>query len=461
MNGIYTLFASNCELPVYDIVRKTSRFRFGQILEKTQWFSPQEVALLQNKNLRALLTHAYHTVPYYRKVFRERGLRPNEFKSPTDLAKLPELTKEDIRKNFNDLISRSIPKDKLVSSQSGGTGSPIKFYSTREKLSWEVAAEYRAYDWAGYRFGDRCFMFWGSPIDLAKSSAIVRRFTRIMERVTIADTFFISDAVLGKFAHQLRKFRPRIVRGYSSSVFMMAKYLAENGIDDIRPKAVITSAETLFDYMRKTIEAAFGCPVFDYYGSREIGAIAAECEEHSGYHITAENVVVEFVNKSEPVVPGEKGMMLVTNLRNFAMPFIRYNIGDVGKPAGELCSCGRGLPLASSIEGRVSDFVAVYDKQRGHVVPIGPFYPVIISAIMHLPLKDCQVIQETLNRLVIRIVKDDGFSQKHTDFLVDYMHRFLGSDVDIEIEFVDFIPPLPSGKRSNFISRINPFVGNA
>lgn len=457
MSRFYPLFAQNFVVPVYDIARGTSRFKFGRVLQKTQWLPCEQIERLQTKSLRVLLKHAYETVPYYRKIFRERGLKPSDMKSVDDLAKLPILTKADIRKNFRDLVSPSFPRNKLIPYKTGGTGNPIQFYVTKEQLSWEVAAEYRAYGWANYRLGDRCFMFWGSPIDKSKYQSVIGHLTKTLERISFADTYFISDEVLSRFAYLLGRFNPEIIRGYATSVYMVAKYLLEKGIDYVRPKAVITSAETLFDSNRKVIEEAFGCSVFDHYGSREIGALATECEEHSGYHISAENVVFEFVREGEHVAAGEKSMILVTSLRNFGMPFIRYEIGDVGIPSNEECNCGRGLPLISSIEGRMADFMAVYDKRKGCVVPVGPVYPLVELASMHVPLESYRVIQEELNRVVIKAVKGRGYSQKHTDFLVEYMHKFLGDNVMVEVEFMDYIPPLPSGKRSQVISKVNPF----
>jgi len=456
MSRFYPLLVQNFVLPVYDMVRGTSRFKFSRMLQKTQWLPRKEIERLQTRNLHALLKHAYETVPYYRRIFRERGLTPSEIKSVNDLVKLPILTKTDVRKNFEDLVSRGFPS-RLISKKSGGTGNQIKFYITNEQLSWEVAAEYRAYGWAGYRLGDRCFMFWASPMDLSAYSNMVRRFTKDFERILVGDTYVMSNEALSRFAYLLGKFNPEIIRGYTTSVYMMAKYLLEKGVCHVRPRAVITSAETLFDFMRKTIEKAFGCPVFDYYGSREVGALAAECEEHSGYHISAENVVLEFVSEGEHVTTGEKGLILVTSLRNFGMPFIRYNIGDVGRPSDEVCSCGRSLPLISSIEGRVSEFMAVYNRGLGRVVPVGPVYPIIIYALMHVPLDAVRVIQEGLDKVVVKAVKGKAFSQEHLDFLINYMHKFFGDNITIEIEFVDCLPPLPSGKRSVFVSKIDPF----
>lgn len=460
MSKVYSLFANDLLLPVYDLSRGTARFRFGHVLKNTQWFSKRQIENLQNKNLKVLLKHAYETVPYYRQSFKNRHLVPDDIKNIDGLAKLPVLTKEDIRRNLWNLVSRGFPRKKLIPCQSGGTGDPIRFFITREASSWEIAAEYRAYSWAGFSRGDRCFLFWASPLDMAKSGAMIKRFTNALERITVADTYVITDEVLDRFIQLLRKSQPEIIRGYASSVFMIAKRMVEKGIADVAPRAVITAAETLFEPMRGTIEAAFGCPVYDYYGTREVGAIAAQCGEHSGYHISAENVVVEFADEEENyerVGAGERGVILLTGLRNFGMPLIRYKIGDVGKSSSELCGCGRGLPLMSSIEGRVSDFMAYYDEALRRVVPVGPMYPIIISVVMHMPVENCQVVQENINRLTVRLVKGKGYVNEHTDFMVKQLQKYLGDRIKIDVEFVDFIPPLQSGKRSVFLSKIDPF----
>ena len=455
MGRLNNLFAQDFVLPVFDLARGTSRFKFGRVLKKTQWLPRRKIERLQNTNLRVLLKHAYESVPYYRRIFRERSLTPSDIKHLDDLVKLPILTKADIRKNFGDLVSRIFPRGKLISYQSGGTGDPIDFYITKESLSWEIAAEFRAYSWAGYRLGDPCFVIWGSPPDLSKYGSMISHFSRIFENILIVDAFVMTDEVLSRYASLLEKSKPRIVRGYAHSVYMLANYLLEKNIDYVRPRAVITTAETLLDPKRKSIEEAFDCPVFDYYGSREVGAIAAECEEHNGYHVSAENAVLEFTREGEKVAAGEMGEILVTNLRNFGMPFIRYQIGDVGKPSDDVCSCERGLPLLSSIEGRTIEFLRVYDKQSGRIVPVSP--GVFEISLGHLPLKQYRIYQESLKKIVVKAVKEKGYSQEHTDFLNSYVRNYFGDDTIIEIDFVDYLPPLPSGKRPLAISKINPF----
>lgn len=455
MGSFYPLLVQNFALPLYDLSKGTSRFKYGHWLQKSQWLPLKEIAGLQNRNLRTLLKHAYDSVPYYKRAFKNRSLLPSDIKNVDDLVKLPILTKADIRTNFHDLISRSFQRKDLIPYQSGGTGNPIKFYITKESLSWEVAGEFRAYGWAGYRLGDRCFMIWGSPTDLAKSKRLISRFTKALEKVIVVDAYIMSDEALNRYAYLLRDFKPEIIRGYADSVHLVAKYLLDKAVDDVRPRAVITSGETLPYYKRKVIEEVFDCPVFDYYGSREVGAMAAQCEQHCGYHITAENVVMEIVRDGDHVAEGEEGVIVVTNLRNFGMPFIRYKIDDVGRPSNDVCNCGRGLPLLSSISGRVYEFMSVYDKQLRRTIPVGP--GLIAQPLLHLPLKQYRIIQESLDKIIVKVVKDKGYSEKHTDFLINHVRKSLGGNITIEVEFADYLAPLPSGKRSSFISKIDSF----
>ena len=456
---MYSSIMQNLVVPLYDIARGTSRYKCRRILEKTQYLSREEISRLQMENLRLLITYAYRTVPYYHKIFKERGLKPDDIKTVRDLKKLPVLTKAIIRKNFVDLISRDFPKNQLIPYSTGGTGSPLEFYITKDKLSWELAAEYRAYGWAGYKFGDRCFMFWGARRDLSSHSSYsyyAKKVASLLQRTVVVDPFVLSDEVLSKFASMLKKFNPEVVRGYAMPVYMAAKYLIEKGINDVRPKSVITSAETLFDPMRKTIEKAFCCSVFDTYGSREVGAIASECEEHLGYHIAAENVVVEFVKDGENVSLGEDGVILLTGLRNYGMPLIRYEIGDVGEPSNEVCSCGRGLPLMKTVKGYESQFLSALDKKSGKIVPVSSHIDYFID-LLESPPTSYRIIQESLNHVIIKIVKDKRCSNQDTDLLVRELQNCLGSDVKIEVQFTDTLPPLPSGKRTPVISKINAF----
>ncbi len=455
---MYSILAQNLLVPFYDLVTGTNRYKCEKVLAKTQYLPKREIQTAQTENLHSLIKHAYETVPYYNHVFKQRGLKPENIRTAEDLTKLPILDKNVIRENFENLISKAIPRSQLIPYRTGGTGSPLRFYITKDQKSWEVAAEYRAYSWADYKLGDRCLMFWGSPIDRQKQNKIFRKVTHFLERTVLIDPWILSDATLEGFAHILNELKPKIVRGYAGPIYTVARYMLENSNVSAQPKAVITSAETLFPHMRKTIEKAFGCKVFDYYGSREVGAIASECEEHCGYHLSAENTVLEFVRKNEHVDTGESGKILITSLRNYGMPFIRYENGDVGKPSNDDCTCGRRLPIMKSIEGRASQFLGAYDRKTNKVVPVDA--SVLMDFLMihfKYPLASFRIVQNDLEHVTVNLVKGKQSLEEDTNFLVRQLRNYLGNDVEIDIQFVDNLPPLPSGKRSPLISKINVF----
>lgn len=449
MKGVYPFFAENFVLPVYDIIRGTSRFRASRILHKTQWLPRREIELLQFRNLRALLRHAYNTVPYYHRVFRERGIRPDDIKRVSDLGKLPPLTKKKIRQNFSDLISRGVQRDEMIQYSTGGSsGIPLKFLITKEHKSWEIGAEYRAYNWAGYEYGDKVALLWGSPVDTSKSHNCLSKVSNFIDRKVVHNAFNIQESSMVRFAEEVRRFKPKIIRGYSSALYIFSQFLIRENIRDIKPKAIVTQAEKLFENERKSIENAFGCTVYDFYGSREVTGIAAECSEHEGYHISIENVFLEILKDNEHASPGEMGQILITVLHNYAMPFVRYEIGDLGKLSEDLCSCGRTLPLMASIEGRTADVVKT--KSGTLLVP-----ELFIHSFRDLPVEQFQVIQETLEELRIKIVKGSGYTEKDTEQLVRLIHQSAGKELKIELEFTNSIPLAKSGKRKIVVSRIS------
>lgn len=456
MKSIYSKIYEAMIVPGYDLARNTSRVKYYHELDRTQWLPADEICKLQQSNLRRLIKHAYESVPYYRGIFKERNLSPDDIKQVEDLIKLPILTKREVNAYFQELNSLSTPRTELIPYQSGGSGDPLSFYITRESRSWELAAETRAYKWAGHNPGDPYYLLWGSPLDNRKKS-LLDRIAQRLERVEVGDAWLLSDEALAGFSDFLSRKKIKKLRGYANAVYMLADFCQRNGIK-LDLDTVITSAEKLVPERRKAIMDAFSCPVFDYYGSREIGAIAAECEEHQGYHISAENVCLEVIRDGEQASLGEEGALVLTNLRNMGMPFIRYEIGDVGKAGEDLCNCGRGLPLLASIEGRFSDFLSIYDRELGKVVPYMVGAPGFVgAALMEAPVTSYRVIQESLDHMIVQIVKADGFSDVHATLVEDQIRSFMKGNIVVDFEYLDSIPPLPSGKRSSFISKIKSY----
>jgi phenylacetate-CoA ligase len=440
---------------IYDLSRNTKRVQYQKILEKTQWYTPDYIRENQLKKIKTLLIHCNETVPYYHKLFKEKGIDPTHFKSLRDLENIPCLTKIDIQNNQQELISTTVPRQELYHYHSGGTNYPINFLLTKEHNSWEIAAEFRAYNWMGYKFGDPC-IYLGGTLNPEKKPSILRRLTNFFENKNSIKFHKVTDQSLKSLVERIRKLRPEVIRANASSVYFIGQFIQRYDINDIKPRVVITAAENLLSEQKKIVEDAFQCPVYDYYGSREFGSLASECSLRSGYHITAENVVLEFVREGEHVASGEMGNVFVTNLRNFGMPFLRYDIGDVASPSDMVCPCGRGLPLMDEIGGRANDFLAYYDPEMEIVIPLSN--PVVVAGMLYkLPIQNFLIKQEKISQIDIDLVPLKEYSNTHSRILLEHLEKQLGDYLDFTINIVEEIPALPSGKRSIVKSNVSPF----
>ena len=412
-------------------------------LNKSQWWKSEQLEELQNKKLRVLIRHAYRNVPYYHRVFKENNIKPDDIKTKDDLVKLPFLTKDIIRKNLPDLLAKNILKSQFMECHSSGsTGEPLKYYLSKEAYSHGWAQTFRCWGWVGYELGDPYV-----KISLNPRKKLVEKIQDKLMNCTYMYAFDITEETLENQLKRIKNSKAKIIRGYASSMYLLAKYLEDIKKPEIRMDAIMTTGDNLFPHYREAIESQFGCKVFDGYGG-ESTPIAFECEKHEGYHLCNENVIIEFLRKNEQVSSGELGEIVFTSLDNFVMPFIRYNIRDIGVPSDELCSCGRGLSLIKSIEGRDTDIV---------VTPEGKFLVVHFFTILFEYIKGVdqfQVIQESIDNLKVKIVKNEKFTEQDSRCIVDEIKRYMGQDVAVDIDYVASIPLTRSGKRRFVISKV-------
>jgi phenylacetate-CoA ligase len=447
---MYSYFLRNLIYPVFSIKypQPMDTLRKCNFLEKTQWWSLSALEVFQQERLRALVHHAYENVPYYHRQFDTLGLKPQDIQSVSDLKKLPILTKDILRKNFDDLTAQNYSRKNLIRSTSGGsTSEPIQFFIDREWSVWNIAAAYREWGWAGYHVGDKMAYLWGAPHDISQQTKFKRKFFNFIQNTIWLDSYTLTDDIIAEYVKVLKKFKPRFINAYTSSVYLMALYMLKKGVQEIRPEAILTSCEMLFDYQRDAIENAFGCEVFDYYSGRDTSLQAGECSHHSGYHLAIENAIPEFMKENENVSPGEMGNIIITDLSNYAMPFIRYEIGDLGVPSDERCSCGRGLPLMKQVAGRIRDTIITKDNRY----VTGSFF---MDLFMNSEgIKQFQFIQKTKDSSVLKIVKGEHFSQSELEAIIEKIQKECG-DMNIEIKFEAFIPPTPSGKYRSTISEV-------
>jgi len=440
---------------IYSFVQSVRKERVSECfneLEKSQWYSSEELRELQWRKLKIILMSAYKNVPYYQKRFAKVGIKPDDIVVPDNLLKIPILTKDDIRKYSSELIAESSTKKIIDYHTSGTTGEPLVLYFSKEHFAYSRAAQLRGFRWYDVDYAsDKEGRLWGIPLNLKKKyTEKVKDFFMNRKRLSAFD---LSDDRMQRYFNTCQSFKIKYLYGYASIVYTFARFLSRKGIDgkNLDLKVIVCTSEVLHDYQREVIEQAFGCPIIKEYGSAETGLIAFECP-NKNIHIAYENVYLEFVDDGKHVESEQTGELLVTTLNNTVMPLIRYKLGDLCKFSNKACTCGRGLPLINEIRGRDNDVIILPDGKVIHSLFIG--YIVREISENGGGIKEIKVIQKKIDKLLVLVVKDKSFSSDTETFLKSQIHKFVG-EVDITLEYVDKIPREASGKIRYVVSELS------
>ena len=314
------------------------------------------------RRLSGMLTHAWSNVPYYREALP--GPPPPE-KLPdlgslqAYLEKAPFLTKEILRARGPHLRARTSQSQRTYRNTSGGsTGVPVVFLQDQRHWDITTAVRLRNSEWYGRSFGQRELYIWGSEIDIQKSQAgLSSRATNALARRHYFNAYLLTEANLQKLFDDLTTRRWPLIVGYTHSLYEIAQLARQQGLKLVPPGGVVATAETLHDFMRAEIEEVFSAPVYNRYGSRECGDIAAECPQARTLHVFPWTCYLEIIDENGHVLPpGEEGEVVVTLLTNRSMPLIRYRIGDRAAllPDGR-CACGRAGQRLAKVTGGSSD----------------------------------------------------------------------------------------------------------
>jgi phenylacetate-CoA ligase len=453
MRSPYQKFVERVLYPL-DVKRRGSHeLELLAKLERSQWFAPDLLHDLRLGALRKLLDHAARYVPFYQKRFADAGFDISTVKDFDDLKRLPILTKRDIQEHRKELISTFFSPDDLVENHTGGsTGSPLVFYHHKERLDSRQAATFRHNRWAGYKVGCKAAILWGHQHDISLYRSFKARLRNLLiDRQLICDSGSFSEETLSQFTRDFRRFRPEIILAYANSLGMVVDYCTAKKIELPRPRGIITSSEVLTDENRARIESYFEVKVFDRYGSRETSVLASECEAHDGLHINAENLHLEFIKHGKDVEPSVVGEIIVTDLGNWAFPFIRYQIGDLGSPAEGVCRCGRTLPRMQMIAGRTTDFLCALDGRKVSGIALA------IPLAAKVPgVRQVQIIQRERTTLIFNLVVDRSFDQSSLAQIREKVTFFFGEAMQFTLNYVEAIPKEPSGKYRFCICELSP-----
>ena len=407
-------------------------------LMKSQWWTESEIDDYQSERLHKLVNHAFNNVPYYRSLFDEYGVNPQQIRSIADLSKLPLLTKEIIKNNFPDnIVAQNISRKKMIlGGSSGSTGQPLQYYKTKESLGMLRAANLRGWYWTGFRLGDPYMKIATMP-----RNSFIKKAQDWLNRSYYIHSRSVSESDIIAILQTLKSKGIKILRGYPGTLYLVATYIEEHSEYRITLDTIVTTSEPLYPHLREKIERVFGCKIFDSYGA-EGAPIIFECPTHECYHVSPEIAIVEYI-KSDTDPNLYK--LVYTDLCNYATPFIRYDIGDFAVPADNACSCGRKMPAIKALYGRDTDVL---------VTPSGKYITFYFFAgyFEHKKYLDFfQMRQVSSSEFILYIVPNQFFLEKELSVIKQDLLEVIGDDVNLTIEVVDDIPLTSSGKRRFFI----------
>jgi phenylacetate-CoA ligase len=426
--------------PLWEIKDGSHRREYLQALTSGQWLDRETLRAQQWTRVREAVGYAVQHCPYYRERLAGVG-SGGSLRDWAQFRSLPLLTKQDIRQNGDKLLSREFRRDDLVEAKTGGsTGVALTLYFDKRCQEMRNAAAMRSDRWAGWDIGMKVAAIWGNPPVADTLKKKLRNL--LLDRVIYLDTMDINERSVRRFVEVWRRARPRAIFGHSHSIYILARYLRDLGVGDLRPEGIVSTSMMLLASEREFIERVFRCRVTDRYGCEEVGLIASECEQHNGLHLNVDQVVVEFLrDDGSDAAPGENASIVVTDLINRGMPLIRYRVGDMGVPSDRACACGRGQPLMERVTGRQADFL----KRRDGSLVAG--VSLVERTLTAIPgIEQMQLVQSEMKRFTVKLVRGREFSERGEESLRRELQSVFGEDVAVEIQYVGSLDQGPAGK---------------
>jgi phenylacetate-CoA ligase len=422
--------------------------RRRQWLAKTQWLNAEQLNKLQLDLLRRIVTHSYETVPYYREMMTKLGFRPGDIQSLEDVQRFPILRKSDVKAAGEKLFSRKFSKMFVRTAYTGGTtGERLMLKRDLRSIGNEHAFVRRQFDWAGIDLVDRCAYMMARVI--APTSRKVERpyaYDAAMRELTLS-VFHLSKDTIPIYAKAVMDYEIKALVAHPSAAYILAKGCLDKGIR-ISLKGVLTTAETLDSAKKETISKAFGCKVYDFYGSGERVCYIHTCERGS-YHIIPEYGLTELLPAGAPNKDCYK--IIATGFWNMAMPLIRYDTGDLVQPSSNTCQCGRAFPTVKRIVGRESSILTTHSGITLGASTLEAIMENVLFAMQKMPVLEGQVIQESRDIMTLEYVPLRGFCQKDADTLKLLVEENFPEDFKVNVRPVEKISRTVSGKALSLV----------
>lgn len=398
-------------------------------LDASQWWSYEKLKKFQEKRLRKIIRYAYETIPAYRRKFIQAGITPRDIRKVEDLCKIPVTTRQEMQNN-PDFVNSKLIKGTLYTG--GSTGTTLRYFDSFEGAAMLWQTHLRGWRWNGYEYG-------------RKKLAVVTSAQGVVEgENTLNLSGDLSEPNIRKNLKKILEFRPQYLRGYVSSLYILARYCLDHSVEIDFVESINTISENLYDFQRQAMEQAFGGKVFEEYVCNDGGACAWECNCHQGLHYNMERAVIEEID----------GEMLVTDLWNKAMPFIRYKNGDSVTFLNKQCKCGRQLPLIK-VKGRANDILI------GRNGPVSPSFLIHhgigLTGVdkkngkFYSGIGAVQYVQKPEYKLQVNMVKNDFCTDRDVKQFYQNINEIVG-DMEVEVCPVATIPATSKGKRQFIIN---------
>lgn len=425
-------------------IRKTKTFSQSlSFLRSTEKWSKEKIIEYQNKHLRNIVKYAYTYVPFYHDLYKNASIDVEKIRTIDDLKKLPVISKNDVSKNSDKFISTKKERY-IIRSTSGTTGHPLTLRISYTLDVFDKANAYRRDIWGGYEGGWTARLVGDKPVKDCNKNPLYRK-SYVMKRA-IFPSYCLSIERIKKILTDLKKLKVKYLQCYPSTGYLLAKYLEYT--DEFLPlKAVFYSSEPLYEHQREIMEERFKTRLFGYYSSAEELISALECERGK-YHLTQVDGILEIMRNGEKVDIGEKGFTIATTLQNYAMPLIRYELNDYTGFINDDCDCDRKLSLIYPVETKKEDFIITTNGK------------ILSPSVLHFPLHqskniiESQIIQKTIDTIVIKIIKKDTFREKDEKELISSFREILGKDVNIKINYVNTIHRTNNQKKRFVINEL-------
>ncbi len=446
--------AKGIKWPAIPSARNATLLAIQYQLEQSQWWAPEEMQRHQLDQLSLLLAHAYKYVPFHRSRLEALAAQNFVLRDLEDLARIPIISRREIQDNFEQLVARSMPEDHLPlgsGQTSGSTGRPVKYVTTSITKIFARALVLRGHLWQDRDLtvsAARILLSSGSDTQNAPDNSKHKEQRWIMAFPGGTLASFDSSRTVDEQLRWLKKRKPEWLITYPSNLAALAETAREKGIDLPALKYLSTLGEVVTPRLRALCREVWGLDIADNYSCKEVNTIAMQCPDHDHYHVQSERQLVEVLDEQgRPCKPGEIGRVVVTDLHNYAMPFLRYELGDYAE-VGEPCPCGRTLPVLKQILGRTRNML---------VLPTGeqrwPSFIISEWAAMG-PISQLQAIQNSLTEIEVRLVLNGTMEPPEEANLLEAIRRDLGGKFKVSLTYVDHIPRSSNGKFEDFISNI-------